>query len=72
MPRSMQHIQPRNNQNQARGAAFYSDYEGEQSVYNFTKDYHWSQTEVGSQHSQTITSQGLLDLAAAKRLRRKN
>lgn len=50
-----------------RPSTVYSDFEREQSVYSFSQEYHWSQTEMGSQQSQFITAQGLQDLAMAKK-----
>ncbi|XP_021716628.1 uncharacterized protein LOC110684479 [Chenopodium quinoa] len=57
-----------------RGAAFYSDYAGEQTIYSFSQEYTMSQTqlEAPSQSSQTITTQSLQNLARTKQVQNRN
>lgn len=60
-------VQPRT-QPRVNATAVYSDFEGEQTVYSINQAYQWSQSESDTQLSQTITTQGLQDLARAKRM----
>ncbi|XP_021740125.1 uncharacterized protein LOC110706514 [Chenopodium quinoa] len=50
---------------QSRGAAFYSDNEGQQTVYSFSQEYTFPQSQPEAA-LQTISSQALQDLAKGK------